>query len=171
MGRKSNVQLLQEALESGDLERAKLLAQKIKPQETKLVVVEDTTSENVERKISKKSNKIRMPAIQADVESDSETVRRGGKQKTGAGDKMCKVLAFNPDEHRVNKWNDDRSEFAEESVRVNPKLGSKVSPRNREPVVMVEIQCASCMNWFETSKKAVDLSGEHWRCSKCCRGS
>ena len=159
MGRKSNMELLNEALERGDIEKAKELAKKIKNNKKEIVVIE---TEHEEKRIDKPT-KIRRAAPPMDGSSETHI-----KQSVGTGKKL--MTAAPMVKRKMDGWKDTRTEFMSESIKNKPHLGVNPSPRTREHAQTIEVQCYVCRNWFEVSESKVNLSGEFWRCSGCCKG-
>ncbi len=169
MARKTNVQLLQDAIAAGDLTKAAELAKKIKAVEKpakvkgkkaeKPIIV--VPAEVVEQPIDRQAAPARIRRVYA---NQGETVR----SKTGAvGTKQMSIAPMLP--RRMDGWKDTGNEERGDSVKTNPNLGAqRITERNRPAAEQVEAECSVCGNFNIISASQLGLSGSNYRCSKCC---
>jgi hypothetical protein len=185
MARKSNVQLLQEALESGDIAKAQALAKKIKVDtkpaakkakkgKTKIIYLpSEAEAEVVEQPIAKPQTSGTIRRIPANTgESDP---RKGGARRVMSGASGERQMSVAPlVARRMDGWKDTGADDKNDSVKTNKNLGvQRITERNRPPAEMVEAECDTCREWFIIPESHVKMRvGNNWRCSKCCkRGS
>lgn len=166
MARKSLETLLVEAIESGDLEKSKELALKIKTKTEKSVRTPKV--KNVVKKIKTEPPKEVIDSSENDDYIDRPKNRKNKEKAEGAGGVACRTEPIQI-KKRKNLFVDDKEECKEDA---NIALTRQI--KNKKPKFKNKsINCKICGKLFSVAPifYRVDEDGESlYRCNSCCGG-